>query len=767
MGNESICFSISNKVLQEQLVLKEGKEQIEDLERILLEKDEQIALLERSIFEKNSAMSALQRQNDELLQKVHAFSECSKRGETKQQVMLNDLVVRSDTQNSLDLSLRQSKCNGKRSISENQISSSHKELEPLKFGMSAKAFSKNSNAICLPSFLAEGKKEDIVSVQRNICAMHEENSMINGTSKIVEGLATRESFLSDNFSVDTADFILKSPLKSMSKEQLISHYMRVVAALRRDKEILLSEKTEEIYRLKRQCLRARGNGREIAALKRKLGDRTKDLDEVIKGNEQLVVSRRFSDEESDITSEMEDELQDEKTSMLELITGEERESKELSVKIQLEQSLREGYLLEQIEELENEKEDIKVTNKNEIDILRICLEETIKDQTLSLNSASKESAELREQKHMLEDIIQDKDRTLSLALKEKEDQKQQIILREKLLEEKDNEYKKQQDLLQQSLKECQELKKHNSLLETLTLQKERALNLLAKEQEELKKQVVLLEGVVQENRIFTSATSRDLEEARKEKMMLEETIRDREKTLDRVMKEEEKRMELERIIAEKDNALTFTQKEIEKQTKETILLKECLEQKEVSLEWALVHIKEEEKQKEFFEAKVQKLEDCMIDIGMNQKQSKMQLATYVRNIMDAYLKFEETALEKLHHNVLRLKEAERQLVMLSGVVNSFALRESHYRKIIDRRYSNLQKAEEEVDLLGDEVDSVLSLLGKVYVVLNHYAPILQHYPGIPDIVNLVKKEIAGRVDTELKLCGGLLTSGRPFGNAFI
>lgn len=756
MGNESICFSISNKVLQEQLVLKEGNEQIEELERIHLEKDEQIALLERSIFEKNSAMSALQRQNDELLQKVHAFSESTKRGETKQQIRLKDLVGRSDTQNSLDLSLPWSKCNGKRSISENQISSSHQELELLKFGMPAKAFSKNSNAICLPSFLAEGKKEDIISVQRNICAMQEENSMTNGTAKIVEGHVTRESSLLDNFSVDTADIIRESPLKSMSKEQLISHYMRVVAALRRDKEILLSEKTEEIYRLKRQCLRERGNGREIAALKRRLGDRTKELDEVIKGNEQLVVSRRFSDEESEITSEMEDELQDEKRSMLELITGEERESKELSDSIGLEQSLREGYLLEQIEELENDKEYIKVTNKNEIDILRICLEETIKDQTISLNLAIKKSAELREQKHMLEDIIQEKDRTLSLALKEKEDQNQQIILRAKLLEEKENEYKKQQDLLQQSLKECQELKKHNSLLETLTLQKERALNLVTKEQEELKKQVVFLEGAVQENNFFTSATSRDLEEARNEKMMLEETIRDRERTLDRViMKEEEKRMELERIIAEKDNALTFNQKEIEKQTKETILLKECLEQKEASLEWALMQIKEEEKHKEFFEAKAQKLEDCIIDLEMNQKQSKMQLERYFRNVMDASLKFEETALEKLHYNFLRLKEAERKLVMLCGVVNSFALRESHYRKIIDRRYCNLQKAEEEVDLLGDEVDSVLSLLGKVYVVLNHYAPILQHYPGIPDVVNLIKKEIAGRFDTELKLCGTL------------
>ena len=102
--------------------------------------------------------------------------------------------------------------------------------------------------------------------------------------------------MSDNFYVNIAYTILESPLKSMSKEKLISHYMRVVDSLRRDKEILMYEKIEEIYRIKTQFLRGRGNGREITALKRNLGDRTKELGEFIKGNEQLVVSRIFSED---------------------------------------------------------------------------------------------------------------------------------------------------------------------------------------------------------------------------------------------------------------------------------------------------------------------------------------------------------------------------------------------------------------------------------------------------------------------------------------
>lgn len=36
----------------------------------------------------------------------------------------------------------------------------------------------------------------------------------------------------------------------------------------------------------------------------------------------------------------------------------------------------------------------------------------------------------------------------------------------------------------------------------------------------------------------------------------------------------------------------------------------------------------------------------------------------------------------------------------------------------------------QVDLLGDEVDTLLGLLEKIYIALDHYSPILQHYPGV-------------------------------------
>ncbi|KAF8413114.1 hypothetical protein HHK36_001090 [Tetracentron sinense] len=46
-----------------------------------------------------------------------------------------------------------------------------------------------------------------------------------------------------------------------------------------------------------------------------------------------------------------------------------------------------------------------------------------------------------------------------------------------------------------------------------------------------------------------------------------------------------------------------------------------------------------------------------------------------------------------------------------------------------RRCYDLQKAEAEVDLLGDQVEALLGLLEKIYITLNHYSPVLQHYFG--------------------------------------
>jgi len=55
-----------------------------------------------------------------------------------------------------------------------------------------------------------------------------------------------------------------------------------------------------------------------------------------------------------------------------------------------------------------------------------------------------------------------------------------------------------------------------------------------------------------------------------------------------------------------------------------------------------------------------------------------------------------------------------------------------YKQMLETRYSELQKAEAKVVMLGDKINAHLSLLQKIYLTLDRYSPTLQHHPGLLD-----------------------------------
>ncbi|MCL7042735.1 hypothetical protein MKW94_004771 [Papaver nudicaule] len=88
------------------------------------------------------------------------------------------------------------------------------------------------------------------------------------------------------------------------------------------------------------------------------------------------------------------------------------------------------------------------------------------------------------------------------------------------------------------------------------------------------------------------------------------------------------------------------------------------------------------------------------------------------------------------HNLERLREIKHQFEPDVELVNSLKERESLYTKAFLRRCYDLQKAETEVDLLGDEVDALSSLLDKIYRSLEQILPIME-------ILNAIRKELYG------------------------
>ncbi|KAG6384114.1 hypothetical protein SASPL_156089 [Salvia splendens] len=77
----------------------------------------------------------------------------------------------------------------------------------------------------------------------------------------------------------------------------------------------------------------------------------------------------------------------------------------------------------------------------------------------------------------------------------------------------------------------------------------------------------------------------------------------------------------------------------------------------------------------------------------------------------------------------RLEDANSPLKAITEMANELRRSELLYKQKLERGNTDLKMAESEVDLLGDEVDTLLRLLEKIYIALDHYSPVLKHYPG--------------------------------------
>lgn len=105
--------------------------------------------------------------------------------------------------------------------------------------------------------------------------------------------------------------------------------------------------------------------------------------------------------------------------------------------------------------------------------------------------------------------------------------------------------------------------------------------------------------------------------------------------------------------------------------------------------------------------------------------------------------FEARVNKDISRNRLSLENMRSEFHWIKNKANVLKTMGMVYKQKLETKSSDLSKAEAEVDLLGDEVDTLLSLLEKIYIALDHYSPILQHYPGIIEILELVRRELTG------------------------
>ncbi|KAL8171187.1 hypothetical protein V2J09_022991 [Rumex salicifolius] len=105
--------------------------------------------------------------------------------------------------------------------------------------------------------------------------------------------------------------------------------------------------------------------------------------------------------------------------------------------------------------------------------------------------------------------------------------------------------------------------------------------------------------------------------------------------------------------------------------------------------------------------------------------------------------FENVLHQKLDFNFVRVERLKGQLLQLVGLIAPIRRNESLYRQAFIRRCENLQKAETEVDILGDQVNTLLSLLERIYAIIQYHAPALQQSSAVLNILTLIKKAVNG------------------------
>ncbi|KAK7271040.1 hypothetical protein RJT34_26629 [Clitoria ternatea] len=119
------------------------------------------------------------------------------------------------------------------------------------------------------------------------------------------------------------------------------------------------------------------------------------------------------------------------------------------------------------------------------------------------------------------------------------------------------------------------------------------------------------------------------------------------------------------------------------------------------------------------------------------------------NLLLRIAEFGEMICQKFDMMTRRLEKMKRCLDPVIELVGCLRSKELLYQKAFIKRCQNLQKAEVEVDLLGDQVDALLTLVEKIYVALHQHAPTLQQYFEVYDILELIRRELTGgSVQTE-------------------
>ncbi|XP_061339725.1 WPP domain-associated protein [Gastrolobium bilobum] len=522
----------------------------------------------------------------------------------------------------------------------------------------------------------------------------------------------------DDSKINKPENLDSGSLKSMSRDELVTY----ITKMRRNHESQVQEKTEENFRLRRELLNLKERGssfplkkdKDFDLLKKKIPDVISKLDKILVRNEEV---HQFSENVESLSSVKDrlDFLRSENHQLKDMLTDKKKEFKSLSSQLSAaveklsQQQLTEKNLLQTIQKLEDDIGDEHAEVSIIQDVYK-CLFEDIWSEFRCITE------ELHLKNNFMEEIYE-------IILKETVHSAQASSGLE--TEEEDMESTMMQGLLDIN---------HTIFKEAL-VDVNKALKLEAAEKEELKHEILMLTSLVDEKeKLIQGVEDALVQEQQKMEFASEQLNSLRAKTVQQ-----------HKLIAENSKELEVTKGDLVAALKEIKQFKDKMNMLHQNLEQRTDKLREIDEERRVLCAVTQEQQDALKLIEAKESESRKQMEStihLIHKLLTMFTDFEARVNEDISRNCLRLENMCSEFCCLNNKANVLKTMGLVYKQRLETRCSDLAKAEEEVDLLGDEVDTLLSLLEKIYIALDHYSPILQHYPGIIEILELVRRELS-------------------------
>ncbi|KAI5446809.1 hypothetical protein KIW84_014593 [Lathyrus oleraceus] len=515
------------------------------------------------------------------------------------------------------------------------------------------------------------------------------------------------------------DNLDSASLKSMSKDDLITY----ITKMRRNHESQVQEKTEENFCLRRELLNLKERGssfslkkdKDFDLLKKKIPDVVSKLNEILDGNEKL---RQFSENIESLNSFKDrlDFLQTENHQLKDMLTDKNKEVKSLSSQLSVamekssQQQLTEESLLRTVQKLEDDVGDAHAEVSTIQDVYKCLLEDMESKCRFITEDLHLKSGFMQEiYEVILKDTVDSVQASNGLKI---EEANIKSVMMQGLLDIN-------QIIFKEALVDADEALKHKASENKKLIYEIHTLKSKVEEKENLIKGAA--DALEQEKRKMESA-SEELDNLRAQADSQQKWIVENSKELG----------------VTKSN-LVAAAKEIEKYIKQIYELDQNLEQKRNELG-------EIDKERRELCAVIEKQQDALKCNEAKERETTKQMEStvnLVHKLLTMVTDLEASVNEDISRNCSRLESMSSEFCFLKNKASALKTMGLVYKQRLETKSSNLANAEAEVDLLGDEVDTLLRLLERIYVALDHYSHILQHYPGIMEILKLVRKELTG------------------------